>query len=217
MDLRKRYEEDPDGTNDELVELFGKNKPFGIMKKKIRDLEVKLNIKNTEAEQKKFAFLEIPDSELAPDKLRLKRLQEYQKQAQEKRQQKLLEKEEQERKMKQLREENPEKYISELKNRYSHLSGKIKEAQRIKTELSTRNSSLNRKRLQNMVQLVEDDRSDDFGDNEDDWQLYKTGEDSDRQSELEAIEEELRDVDPSWMQNTDKHHLNTGNIIYLST
>lgn len=56
-----------------------------------------------------------------------------------------------------------------------------------------------------------------FGENEEDWKMYQINEESDHQSELDAIEEELRDVDPSWMQSTDRHHLNTGNTLYLST
>jgi hypothetical protein len=44
IDLRKRWEEDPDNTNDELVELLGNNNPHLALKKRIKTLEGKLNL-----------------------------------------------------------------------------------------------------------------------------------------------------------------------------
>lgn len=78
-------------------------------------------------EEKKFALIDIPDSELPPEKQRIKRLQICQKAALEERRKKKEEEQEQERKLRQLREDNPEKYTEELHARYNALAAKMKE------------------------------------------------------------------------------------------
>jgi hypothetical protein len=47
--------------------------------------------------------------------------------------------------------------------------------------------------------------------------LYKGNEEEDHRSEMEALEVELREIDPSWMVNTDRHHLNTGFTLHLAS
>ena len=50
----------------------------------------------------------------------------------------------------------------------------MKETERIKSELSNRNSRLNQRRMQTLAQLAEENEDDDnFGENEDDWMLYR--------------------------------------------
>lgn len=52
---------------------------------------------------------------------------------------------------------------------------------------------------------------------EDDWLAYRDGEDSDHYSELEAMEAELREIDPEWTQAKDHHHLKETNQLFLLT
>lgn len=48
IDLKKRYDEDPDNVNDELIELFGENNSYTLLKKKIKVLEGKLGLPPSE-------------------------------------------------------------------------------------------------------------------------------------------------------------------------
>lgn len=57
------------------------------MRRRIKLLEAKLDIDNKDLD-KKFALIDIPDSELPPEKQRLKKLQIYQKAALEERRKK---------------------------------------------------------------------------------------------------------------------------------
>lgn len=85
--------------------------------------------------------------------------------------------------MRQLREENPEKYLEELRTKYNALHARMKETERIKSELSNRNSRLNQRRMQTLAQLAEDnDEEDNFGENEEDWMLYRAYEEEDHRS-----------------------------------
>lgn len=70
--------------------------------------------------------------------------------------------------------------------------------------------------MQTLAQLADEEEADNFGENEEDWMIYRGQEEEDHRSEIEALEVELREIDPSWMVNTDRHHLNTGYTLHLA-
>jgi len=82
----------------------------------------------------------------------------------------------------------------------------MKENERIKNELSNRKSKLKQRKMQAIARLAEEE-FDAVTQNEDDWLAYKDPEESDHYSELEAMEAELREIDPEWTQAKDHHHL----------
>ena len=101
-------------------------------------------------------MIDIPDNELPSDKIKYKRMQEYQKKAMEERKEKARKKEEEEQRMRDLRENNPEEYLGILRTKYHNLAKRVKENERIKSELNNRKSKLKQKRMQVLVKLAED-------------------------------------------------------------
>ncbi len=61
--------------------------------------------------------------------------------------------------------------------------------------------------MQVIARLAEQDFDPDMVQGEDDWLAYKDVEESDHYSELEAMQAELREIDPEWTQAKDHHHL----------
>lgn len=59
--------------------------------------------------------------------------------------------------MKDLRENNPELYLRQLKETYQNLYTKIKDNERIRSELSNRKSKLKQRKMQAIARLAEQD------------------------------------------------------------
>lgn len=68
-----------------------------------------------------------------------------------------------------------------------------------------------------MARLAEEEGDDHFGENDDDWLVLRDVEESEHYSELEAMETELREIDPEWKQSKDYHHLKETNQLFLQT
>jgi actin-related protein 5 len=134
---------------------------------------LKLGLVEEKGEDSKFSLISIPDHELPPEKLKYKKLQLYQKQALELRRQRQVEREQEEARMRELRENNPEVYLHQLKESYQGLSTRIKENERIRSELSNRKSKLKQRKMQAIARLAEQDLDSDAEQGEDDWLVYK--------------------------------------------
>lgn len=59
--------------------MFGPHKFFDKLTKKIQTLSAKLGLLEEKPEENKFSLIDIPDHELTSEKLKLKRIQIYQK------------------------------------------------------------------------------------------------------------------------------------------
>ena len=75
--------------------------------------------------------------------------------------------------MKDLRENNPEVYLQQLKESYKNLSCKIKENERIRSELSNRKSKLKQRKMQAIARLAEQEYDSEQEQGEDDWLVFK--------------------------------------------
>ena len=71
--------------------------------------------------------------------------------------------------------------------------------------------------MQAIARLAEQEYDSQQEQGEDDWLVFKDLEQSDHYSELEAMEAELRQIDPEWTQSKDHHHLKQTNQLYLLT
>lgn len=83
--------------------MFGTSKFFDKLVKKINELEMKLGLSQEKNDENKFSLIDVPDHELTTDKLKMKRIQVYQKNMMESRKRKQEEKLIEEQKMKDLR------------------------------------------------------------------------------------------------------------------
>lgn len=66
-------------AHEEVHEMFGSNKAFDKLVKKMHSLQIKLGLVEEKTDENKFSLISIPDHELSSDKLKLKRIQVYQK------------------------------------------------------------------------------------------------------------------------------------------
>ena len=71
--------------------------------------------------------------------------------------------------------------------------------------------------MQAIARLAEQEFDSEMEQGEDDWLVYKDLDESDHFSELEAMEAELREIDPEWKQAKDHHHLKETNQLFLQT
>ena len=102
--------------------MFGTSKFFDKLVKKINELEMKLGLSQEKNDENKFSLIDAPDHELTTDKLKMKRIQVYQKNMMESRKRKQEEKLIEEQKMKDLRENNPEVYLQQLREKFKTMS-----------------------------------------------------------------------------------------------
>lgn len=102
--------------------MFGTSKFFDKLVKKINELEMKLGLSQEKNDENKFSLIDVPDHELTTDKLKMKRIQVYQKNMMESRKRKQEEKLIEEQKMKDLRENNPEVYLQQLREKFKTMS-----------------------------------------------------------------------------------------------
>ena len=76
---------------------------------------------------------------------------------------------------------------------------------------------MKQRKMQAIARIAEQDYDPDQQIGEDDWLAYRDPEESDHYSELEAMEAELREIDPEWTQAKDHHHLKETNQLFLLT
>ena len=124
--MKENYENGDKEAHEEVVEMFGPNKALDKLNKKIHSLEIKLGLVEEKPDENKFSLVDVPDHELTSEKLKLKRIQVYQKNMIEVRKKKQEEKEMEENRLKELRENNPEVYLAQLRDKYKVLSEKAK-------------------------------------------------------------------------------------------
>ncbi|KAI5799684.1 hypothetical protein FPQ18DRAFT_287043 [Pyronema domesticum] len=208
------------------------------LEKTIRDLEKhirrarKQDVGEEEPDEvPSFPLVDIPDSDLDEEQRKQKRQQKLVKASYDARQRARAEKEAEkerlaaeERKDEEKREKNPDLWIEEKRSARDALVTKIKDRQRLKTELTDRKSLASQMRMKSIANLASDtpagkkrrrggpaggDADDTFGANDDDWAVYRsigtggTGEDADEEDEeltrdLKAIEAQLLQHDPDF-------------------
>ena len=184
---------------------------------KIEYLREKLGItlKEEKKEEEKWPLINIDDSELDEDQKRLKRIQKMHKSGFQKRMEKRLKDEAERKRIDQMKSEDPEKYMKNLylkrKKIYQRMEGRKE-----RKELMSKRDGFKRK-MKTIAKIgaindesknkkKDESEEDDFGINDEDWQVYKTiakpgYEEDDEEEDLQALDEineKIAEVDPNF-------------------
>lgn len=207
--------------------------------KTIKDLDTKIKKARTkdvggpeveeEHEEPSYELIDIPDDQLDDAGLKQKRHQRLMKSNHEARARAKAEKEkekariaEEQRVDTEKRESNLEGWLQDRRTARAAMLQKMKDRERLKTDLGNRKSLASQMRMKSIANLASDTPTkkrrrggddDNFGANDDDWGVYRqiaTGEQSDDEEEedlgpsLKALEADLLKYDPDF---TDQHTL----------
>lgn len=193
--LRQLRDEDQEQFRSELqfLEIEGLKE----LEKLIKKLKLKLGIlSKAELESDRYSFIKIPDSELSPQQLRVKRMQVMHQQAAEQRLLKKEEKAKQREEMTRLKTEDSAKYIRMLYERRKGLKDEIRKIKAFKED-----SHLRKAKNQRMLNII-----DSYLDNDKpDVELHTLNKEINNasnsdienfESKLQEVETELREIDP---------------------
>ncbi|ODV92047.1 hypothetical protein CANCADRAFT_81427 [Tortispora caseinolytica NRRL Y-17796] len=187
-----------------------------------------------ETSMPKTDLLDIPDEQLTDDQIKEKKAQKLQKANWDARMRAKKEKMEakalaeiQEREDEELRKNNLERWLDLRRKELSELVDRLKEKERLKTDLSNKRSIASQQRMKNIANLASDsskgkrgrgkDDDDTFGANDDDWGVYRdiAANESDEEEEeqeiykeVERIEQLLLKYDESFTQESTLAHAN---------
>jgi actin-related protein 5 len=155
------------------------------LKRRIQVLMMKLNM---ELKPEKFDLIDIPDEELSQEQLREKLKQRKLKGAHDARMAKKAKEQEDRDRMERLRNEDPENFLRDLVKNRHELVERIELRKRKKLEQANRQTRTNRGRLKIIAELGrEDEGEDNFGVNDQDWEIYK-------EIQRDSVEEEDEDT-----------------------
>lgn len=167
------------------------------LEKMIKKLKIKLGIlSKAEQESDRYSYIKIPDSELTPQQLRVKRMQVMHQQAAD---QRLLKKEEKAKKkedMMKLKTEDPGLYIKMLYEKRKGLKDELRKIKAFKEDFHLR-----KMKNQRMLNLIDDFLDSDKADGE--LQILNkeinnqgNSDVENFESKLQEVENELREIDP---------------------
>jgi chromosome segregation ATPase len=172
------------------------------LEKQIKKLKIKLGtISKAELESDRYSYIKIPDSELTPQQLRVKRMQIMHQQAAEQRLAKKEEKAKKKEEMAQMKTENPQIFIKMLYEKRKGLKDKIKKIKAFKEDFYVRKNK--NQRMLKIIDSYLDKKYDgtDKGDAELETlnkEINNANSDVENyESKLLEVETELREVDPS--------------------
>mgnify|MGYP001055338876 CR=1 FL=1 len=154
------------------------------LKKRINSLRSRLNLQVDESE--KYNLLEVPDEELSNEELKQKRMQAIQKAAREAREQRRAKQLEEQERVQKLKQEDPQAYLKDLHLQRQEVLSRVSERNKLKQELQSRHSRTSQRRLRVMAELGSESIDDNFGMNEQDWDIY-------REVQKDTLEEEEED------------------------
>lgn len=184
--------------------------------------KINTNIPNKEKDidiEKRWPLLAMPDEDLNPEQMKLKRIQKMQKNAYlsrlEKREQAKKEKE----KIEQLKMKSPEKYLISLYRTKKEILDRLEKYKQIHKEMANRHSKSNMKRMQTLAELGSDSTDnqssavdDDFGKKDEDWDVYRevsrhnlSDEEEEDQQRLHEIEVQIEEMDPDYYRKYQKY------------
>jgi actin-related protein 5 len=195
------------------------------LQKRINKIFIKINFgkeaKEEERfdEEKRWPLLSMPDEDLTDEQVKMKRIQKMQRNAYitrvEKREQLKMEKE----KVDQLKREDPQNYLISLYKKKKELLDRLENYKQIRKDLSNRHSKVNLRRMMVLANLGGDDSkptkkkdnaNDDFGINDEDWEVYRgisrhnlSEDEEEDQQQLNDVEAQIIDMDPSYLRYND--------------
>ena len=215
---------------EEMLTNTGYESAEEIMQR-INKLNAKLNndihhLENTQPEdiESRWNLLSMPDEDLTEEQIKMKRIQKMQKNAYYSR----LEKKEQARKEKEkiekLKNENKDKYLVSLYRTKKEILERLAKYDELKRDMVNRHSKTNMKRMQTLAELgkgadeMEKGSSwedDDFGKNDEDWEIYRevnknniNEEEEEDYNRLHDIENQISEIDKNYFGNVQQYQYN---------
>ena len=204
------------------------------IQQKINKLNAKLNndIHNLEQSQpedieSRWYLLSMPDEDLTEEQIKMKRIQKMQKNAYysrlEKREIARREKE----KIENLKKDNKEKYLVSLYRNKKEILERLAKYEELKRDMVNRHSKTNMKRMQTLAELGKDSNEggsggsstkgeeDDFGKNDEDWEIYRevnknniNEEEEEDMNRLHDIENQISEIDTMYFSNVQQYQYN---------
>ena len=204
------------------------------IQQRINKLNAKLNndIHNLEQSQpedieSRWYLLSMPDEDLTEEQIKMKRIQKMQKNAYysrlEKREIARREKE----KIENLKKDNKEKYLVSLYRNKKEILERLAKYEELKRDMVNRHSKTNMKRMQTLAELGKDSNEggsggsstkgeeDDFGKNDEDWEIYRevnknniNEEEEEDMNRLHDIENQISEIDTMYFSNVQQYQYN---------
>ena len=199
---------------------------------RINKLSAKLNndihhLENTQPEdiESRWNLLSMPDEDLTEEQIKMKRIQKMQKNAYYSR----LEKKELARKEKEkiekLKNENKDKYLVSLYRTKKEILERLAKYEELKRDMVNRHSKTNMKRMQTLAELGKDSdgmerggsnwEDDDFGKNDEDWEIYRevnknniNEEEQEENNRVHDIENQISEMDKNYFGNVQQYQYN---------
>ena len=198
---------------------------------RINKLNAKLNndihhLENSQPQdiESRWNLLSMPDEDLTEEQIKMKRIQKMQKNAYYSR----LEKKEQARKEKEkiekLKNENKDKYLVSLYRTKKEILERLAKYDELKRDMVNRHSKTNMKRMQTLAELGKDYdgmergnnwEDDDFGKNDEDWEIYRevnknniNEEEEEDYNRLHDIENQISEIDKNYFGNVQQYQYN---------
>ena len=216
---------------DEMLTNTGYESAEEIIQR-INKLSAKLNndihhLENTQPEdiESRWNLLSMPDEDLTEEQIKMKRIQKMQKNAYYSR----LEKKELARKEKEkiekLKNENKDKYLVSLYRTKKEILERLAKYEELKRDMVNRHSKTNMKRMQTLAELGKDSdgmerggsnwEDDDFGKNDEDWEIYRevnknniNEEEEEDYNRLHDIENQIEEIDKNYFGNVQQYQYN---------
>ncbi len=170
-------------------------------------------------EEKRWPLLNIPDEDLNEEQLKMKKIQKMQKNAYLTRVEKRAAQKKEKEKIEELKQKDPEKYLLNLYIKKKEIMEKLKTYKQIRKDLSNRLLKNNMRRIVVLAELggesekqskKKDIEKDDFGMNDEDWDVYRgisrhniSEDEEEDHNQLNEIEEHIMEMDPNYFKYND--------------
>ena len=204
------------------------------IQQRINKLNAKLNndIQHLDQSQpedieSRWYLLSMPDEDLTQEQIKMKRIQKMQKNAYysrlEKREIARREKE----KIENLKKDNKEKYLVSLYRNKKEILERLAKYEELKRDMVNRHSKTNMKRMQTLAELGKDSNEggsgggstkgeeDDFGKNDEDWEIYRevnknniNEEEEEDMNRLHDVENQIAEIDKNFFSNVQQYQYN---------
>jgi hypothetical protein len=216
------------------------------IQKRINKISIKLNFNEKKDDEKfdnekidddkRWPLLNIPDEDLSDEQIRLKKLQKMQRNAYisrlEKRESQKREKE----KIEELKQKDPEKYLLNLYIKKKEILEKLKNFKQIRKDLSNRLLKVNMRKMIVLAELSgegknaneknskkkdKENQVDDFGLNDEDWEIYRgigrhniSEDEEEDQNQLNEIEAQIMEMDSNYYKYNENYiNINNNSLL----
>ena len=204
------------------------------IQQRINKLNAKLNndIQHLEQSQpedieSRWYLLSMPDEDLTQEQIKMKRIQKMQKNAYYSRLEKREIARKEKEKIENLKKDNKEKYLVSLYRNKKEILERLAKYEELKRDMVNRHSKTNMKRMQTLAELGKDSNEggsggsstkgeeDDFGKNDEDWEIYRevnknniNEEEEEDMNRLHDVENQIAEIDKMFFSNVQQYQYN---------